>query len=102
MDVVTGEPLFSSKDKYKTSCGWPGFTKPLDENAAVYNTDKSHGMVRTEVKSRVGNSHLGHVFQGDPESPNGVRYCIDSAALRFVPYEKMDAEGYGEFKKFVK
>ena len=102
VDVVTGEPLFSSKDKYKTSCGWPGFTKPLDENAAVYKTDRSFGMERTEVKSRVGNSHLGHVFQGDPESPNGVRYCIDSAALRFVPYEKMDAEGYGEFKKFVK
>ena len=95
VDVVTGEPLFSSTDKYESGCGWPAFTKPIEEPAVVELEDLSHGMRRTEVRSRAGDSHLGHVFNGDPESPNGVRYCINSAALRFVPYEKMEAEGYG-------
>ena len=95
VDVVTGEPLFSSTDKYESSCGWPAFTKPIEGPAVVEKEDLSHGMRRTEVRSRAGDSHLGHVFTGDPESPNGVRYCINSAALRFVPYEKMEAEGYG-------
>ena len=95
VDVVTGEPLFSSTDKYESGCGWPAFTKPIEGPAVVEKEDLSHGMRRTEVRSRVGDSHLGHVFTGDPESPNGVRYCINSAALRFVPYEKMEAEGYG-------
>ena len=95
VDVVTGEPLFSSTDKYESGCGWPAFTKPIDGPAVVEKEDLSHGMRRTEVRSRAGDSHLGHVFTGDPESPNGVRYCINSAALRFVPYEKMEAEGYG-------
>ena len=95
MDVVTGEPLFSSTDKYESGCGWPAFTKPIEGPAVVKKEDLSHGMRRTEVRSRAGDSHLGHVFTGDPESPNGVRYCINSAALRFVPYEKMEAEGYG-------
>ena len=76
-------------------CGWPAFTKPIEGPAVVEKEDLSHGMHRTEVRSRAGDSHLGHVFTGDPESPNGVRYCINSAALRFVPYEKMAAEGYG-------
>ena len=88
VDVVTGEPLFSSTDKYESSCGWPAFTKPIEGPAVVEKEDLSHGMRRTEVRSRAGDSHLGHVFTGDPESPNGVRYCINSAALRFVPYEK--------------
>ena len=95
VDVVTGEPLFSSTDKYESGCGWPAFTKPIEGPAVVEKEDLSHGMRRTEVRSRAGDSHLGHVFTGDPESPNGVRYCINSATLRFVPYEKMEAEGYG-------
>ena len=95
VDVVTGEPLFSSTDKFESSCGWPAFSKPIEEPAVVELPDDSHGMHRTEVRSRAGDSHLGHVFTGDRESPNGVRYCINSASLRFVPYEKMEQEGYG-------
>ena len=96
VDVVTGEPLFSSADKFESSCGWPAFSRPIEEPAVVELPDDSHGMRRTEVRSRAGDSHLGHVFTGDRESPNGVRYCINSASLRFIPYEKMEQEGYGE------
>ena len=95
VDVVTGEPLFSSTDKFESGCGWPAFSKPIEAPAVVERQDNSHGMSRTEVRSRAGDSHLGHVFQNDPDSPNGVRYCINSAALRFIPYEKMESEGYG-------
>lgn len=95
VDIVTGEPLFSSTDKFESSCGWPAFSKPIEEPSIVEILDTSHGMIRTEVRSRAGNSHLGHVFENDPESPNGVRYCINSAALRFVPYARMESEGYG-------
>lgn len=95
VDVVTGEPLFSSADKFESGCGWPAFSKPIESPAVVELPDDSHGMHRTEVRSRSGNSHLGHVFTGDPESPNGTRYCINSASLRFIPYAKMEAEGYG-------
>jgi len=95
VDIVTGEPLFSSSDKFESSCGWPAFSKPIEEPAVVELIDTSHGMIRTEVRSRAGNSHLGHVFENDPESPNGVRYCINSASLRFIPYAHMEAEGYG-------
>lgn len=95
VDIVTGEPLFSSIDKYQSSCGWPAFTKPIEAPLLVERKDTSYGMVRTEVRSRSGDSHLGHVFTGDRESPNGVRYCINSASLRFIPYEQMEAEGYG-------
>ncbi len=95
VDVVTGEPLFSSDDKFESGCGWPAFSKPIEKPAVVERQDNSHGMQRTEVRSRAGDSHLGHVFTGDTDSPNGIRYCINSAALRFVPYEKMQSEGYG-------
>ena len=95
VDIVTGEPLFASTDKFESSCGWPAFSKPIEEPALVELQDTSHGMLRTEVRSRMGDTHLGHVFVNDPESPNGVRYCINSASLRFIPYAKMEAEGYG-------
>ena len=95
VDIVSGEPLFSSADKFESSCGWPAFSKPIEEPVLIELEDTSQGMVRTEVRSRAGNSHLGHVFENDPESPNGVRYCINSASLRFIPYAHMEAEGYG-------
>ena len=95
MDIVTGEPLFSSTDKFESSCGWPAFSKPIEEPSIVELVDTTHGMVRTEVRSRAGNTHLGHVFENAPESPNGVRYCINSASLRYNPYAHMEAEGYG-------
>lgn len=95
VDIVTGEPLFSSTDKFESGCGWPAFSKPIESPAVVELPDDSFGMHRTEVRSRAGNSHLGHVFTEDPESPNGVRYCINSASLRFIPYGKIEKEGYG-------
>ncbi|MBR3993487.1 MAG: peptide-methionine (R)-S-oxide reductase MsrB, partial [Anaerotignum sp.] len=95
VDIVTGEPLFSSLDKYESSCGWPAFTQPIEAPTIIEKMDYSHGMRRIEVRSRAGDSHLGHVFTNDPESPNGVRYCINSASLRFIPYEEMETEGYG-------
>ena len=101
VDIATGEPLFSSTDKFESGCGWPAFCKPIEEPAILRFRDGSHGMQRAEVRSRAGNSHLGHVFNGDHESPNGLRYCINSAALRFVPYEDMEAQGYGYLTDLV-
>ena len=98
VDVVTGEPLFTSLSKFESSCGWPAFSAPIEDGVLAERQDSSYGMDRTEVRSRAGDSHLGHVFDGDPESPTGTRYCINSAALRFVAYENMDAEGYGYLK----
>lgn len=102
VDVVTGEPLFYSQDKYRSSCGWPSFCRPADPNAVVELPDDSRGARRTEVRSRAGNSHLGHVFFCEPESPNGTRYCINSASLRFIPYGEMEKEGYGYLRGNVK
>lgn len=99
VDVATGEPLFSSDDKYDAGTGWPAFTKPIAPEVIVTSQDTSHGMVRTEVRSRVGNSHLGHVFNDGPAGAGGLHYCIDSAALRFIPYAEMDDQGYSAFKE---
>lgn len=97
VDVVSGEPLFSSQDKYDAGCGWPSFTKPIKK--LTYHRDQSHNMERTEVKSPEADSHLGHVFTDGPNDKGGLRYCINSAALKFIPYDDLDKEGYGEYKK---
>lgn len=97
VDVTTGQPLFSSKDKFESSCGWPAFTKPIDESFLEERNDISFGIERTEVIARASRSHLGHVFRDEPGVLGGVRYCINSAALRFIPQEKMQAEGYGDW-----
>ena len=102
VDVVTGEPLFSSADKFDSGCGWPSFTKPIDIGAVTEHEDTSYGMRRIEVRSRVGNSHLGHVFDDGPTDKGGLRYCINSVAIRFVPYDDMDKQNYEELKSLVK
>ncbi|WP_078593078.1 peptide-methionine (R)-S-oxide reductase MsrB [Evansella clarkii] len=100
VDIVSGEPLFSTKDQYDAGCGWPSFTSPVNKNSIKEEMDVSHDMVRTEVRSREADSHLGHLFQDGPVKEGGLRYCINSAALRFIPVEKLEKEGYGEYKKF--
>lgn len=97
VDIVSGEPLFASADKYESHCGWPSFTKPIEPARVNELSDRTHGMVRTEVRSAGGDSHLGHVFEDGPRDRGGLRYCINSAALRFVPKEQMEAEGYGAY-----
>ncbi|MGO1369228.1 MAG: peptide-methionine (R)-S-oxide reductase MsrB [Senegalia sp. (in: firmicutes)] len=99
VDIVTGEPLFSSKDKYDAGCGWPSFTKPIEKQNVVEKSDRTLGMRRTEVKSKSGDSHLGHVFPDGPRDKGGLRYCINGVALKFIAKEDLEKEGYEEYKK---
>ncbi len=99
VDVVSGEPLFTSLDKFDSGCGWPSFTRPVETENVVDEQDSSHGMTRTEVRSTHGDSHLGHVFQDGPPEAGGLRYCINSASLCFVPLNQLESEGYGSYLK---
>ena len=101
VDIVSGEPLFISSDKFNSGCGWPAFSKPIKKEALIEKKDFSHFMIRTEVRSSKANSHLGHVFDDGPEDKGGLRYCINSAALKFIPFENMEKEGYGEYKNLI-
>jgi peptide-methionine (R)-S-oxide reductase len=99
VDIVSGEPLFSSLDKFDSHCGWPSFTKPVDSENVEERADSTHGMIRTEVRSTHADSHLGHVFDDGPKDAGGLRYCINSASLRFIPVEDLESEGYGQYVK---
>ena len=101
VDIVSGEPLFTSNDKYESGCGWPSFTKPVEASYVSAISDTSHGMIRTEVHSTHGDSHLGHVFPDGPKDKGGLRYCINSASLRFIHLNDMEAEGYGKFVELI-
>ena len=102
VDITTKEPLFSSTDKFESGCGWPSFSKPISKDVVKYFEDNSHFMHRTEVRSRSGNAHLGHVFNDGPKELGGQRYCINGASLEFIPYDEMDEKGYGYLKYLVK
>ena len=102
VDIVTGEPLFVSSDKFDSGCGWPSFSKPITEEVIIEKSDRSLSRVRTEVRSRAGDSHLGHVFTDGPKEMGGLRYCINSAAVKFIPYDEMESSGYAHLKELVK
>ncbi len=103
VDIVSGEPLFSSLDKFDSGCGWPSFTKPVEDKEVVEHSDTSFGMVRTEVRSKTADSHLGHVFDDGPRDKGGLRYCINSASLKFIPLDQMEKAGYGKYlEPFIK
>ncbi|MFW6263409.1 MAG: peptide-methionine (R)-S-oxide reductase MsrB, partial [Thermotogota bacterium] len=102
VDIVSGEPLFVSDDKFHSGCGWPSFSRPIEADALVYVKDTTHGMERIEVRSRIGDSHLGHVFNDGPKDQGGLRYCINGASLKFIPYEEMEKEGYGDYMLLVR
>lgn len=102
VDITTGEPLFISTDKFESGCGWPAFSKPISDEVITAHRDLSHGMVRTEVRSRYGNAHLGHVFDDGPEEKGGLRYCINSASLRFIPQSEMEEKGYGKYLSLLR
>jgi peptide-methionine (R)-S-oxide reductase len=99
VDVVSGEPLFTSLEKFDSGCGWPSFTKPIEPENLLEKRDTSHGMSRTEVRSRTGDSHLGHVFPDGPREAGGLRYCINSASLRFIPVDQLESEGYASYRQ---
>lgn len=99
VDIVNGKPLFSSLDKYDSGCGWPSFSKPLEEDDIIEKDDRTHGMVRTEVRSKDADSHLGHVFNDGPKDKGGLRYCINSASLKFIPVAELEKQGYGQYVK---
>jgi peptide-methionine (R)-S-oxide reductase len=99
VDVVSGEPLFTSLDKFDSGCGWPSFTTPVEPEHVIEKRDTSYGMIRTEVRSTHGDSHLGHVFPDGPREAGGLRYCINSASLRFIPVDQLESEGYGSYLK---
>ena len=101
VDIVSGEPLFASADKYESGCGWPSFTRPIAAEAVTEHADRSHNMRRVEVRSRAADSHLGHVFPDGPRAQGGLRYCINGASLKFIPLEQMDAAGYDYLKSWV-
>ncbi len=100
VDIVDGTPLFTSLDKFDSGCGWPSFAKPLDPKLVVEKKDYTHGMFRIEIRSKEADSHLGHVFDDGPRALGGLRYCINSASLRFIPYDELEARGYGAYKQF--
>lgn len=102
VDIVTGEPLFLSTDKFDSGTGWPSFTRPIADSAITEKKDQTHGMTRTEARSRIGDSHLGHIFEDGPKDKGGLRYCMNSASLRFIPLEDMEAKGYGEYIPLIK
>lgn len=99
VDIVSGEPLFSSKHKFDAGCGWPSFSEPIETENVIEKKDTSHGMIRTEVRSKHGDSHLGHVFNDGPRDMGGLRYCINGASLRFIKKEDLEKQGYGEYLK---